>query len=119
MLFVLTLLFYALCFVCRMPPPSALEMLIPAHAVGKVMGKGGANLANIRKVGIVVLCHSILLLVVIRLLLLKWFLTLRHELLGDHWLVNWCLVLGRLAPPKFAILYIILESRALHVRYIF
>lgn len=33
-----------------MPPPSALEMLIPAHAVGKVMGKGGANLANIRKI---------------------------------------------------------------------
>lgn len=35
---------------CRLPPPSALEMLIPANAVGKVMGKGGANLANIRKV---------------------------------------------------------------------
>jgi hypothetical protein len=26
-------------------------MLIPANAVGKVLGKGGANIANIRKVG--------------------------------------------------------------------
>jgi hypothetical protein len=25
-------------------------MVVPANAVGKVMGKGGANLANIRKV---------------------------------------------------------------------
>lgn len=33
-----------------MPPLSTLEMLVPANAVGKVMGKGGANLANIRKV---------------------------------------------------------------------
>ncbi|XP_024987709.1 KH domain-containing protein At4g18375-like [Cynara cardunculus var. scolymus] len=31
-------------------PPSASEMLIPAHAVGKVMGKGGANVDNIRKI---------------------------------------------------------------------
>ena len=34
----------------RLPPPSTLEMIVPAHAVGKVMGKGGANIANIRKV---------------------------------------------------------------------
>lgn len=33
-----------------MPPPSAVEMVIPAHAVGKVMGKGGTNIENIRKV---------------------------------------------------------------------
>ncbi|KAK6917151.1 K Homology domain, type 1 [Dillenia turbinata] len=33
-----------------LPPPSTLEMLIPANAVGKVMGKGGANIANIRKI---------------------------------------------------------------------
>ncbi|XP_044460748.1 KH domain-containing protein At4g18375-like isoform X1 [Mangifera indica] len=32
------------------PPTSALEILVPANAVGKVMGKGGANLANIRKI---------------------------------------------------------------------
>ncbi|GFY81490.1 RNA-binding KH domain-containing protein [Actinidia rufa] len=32
-----------------LPPPSTLEMIVPAHAVGKVMGKGGANIANIRK----------------------------------------------------------------------
>lgn len=31
-------------------PPSASEMVIPGHAVGKVMGKGGANVDNIRKV---------------------------------------------------------------------
>ncbi|KAM6552055.1 hypothetical protein CsatB_001863 [Cannabis sativa] len=31
-------------------PPSTLEMLIPASAVGKVMGRGGANLANIKKI---------------------------------------------------------------------
>lgn len=36
----------------RLPPPSALEMLIPANAAGKVIGKGGANIANIRKVGL-------------------------------------------------------------------
>lgn len=34
----------------RLPPLSTLEMVVPANAVGKVMGKGGANLANIRKV---------------------------------------------------------------------
>ena len=34
----------------RLPPPDGSEMLIPAHAVGKVMGKGGANVDNIRKV---------------------------------------------------------------------
>ncbi|KAK9051304.1 hypothetical protein SSX86_027931 [Deinandra increscens subsp. villosa] len=31
-------------------PPSPSEMLIPGHAVGKVMGKGGANVDNIRKI---------------------------------------------------------------------
>ncbi|XP_071735843.1 KH domain-containing protein At4g18375-like [Rutidosis leptorrhynchoides] len=31
-------------------PPAASEMLIPGHAVGKVMGKGGANVDNIRKI---------------------------------------------------------------------
>ncbi|XP_022978830.1 KH domain-containing protein At4g18375-like isoform X1 [Cucurbita maxima] len=34
----------------RLPPPSSLEMLIPANAAGKVIGKGGANIANIRKI---------------------------------------------------------------------
>ncbi|KAG7963433.1 hypothetical protein I3843_09G117100 [Carya illinoinensis] len=33
-----------------LPPPSTLEILVPANAVGKVMGKGGANIANIRKI---------------------------------------------------------------------
>ncbi|XWS15980.1 hypothetical protein CRYUN_Cryun34aG0048200 [Craigia yunnanensis] len=33
-----------------LPPSSTLEILIPANAVGKVMGKGGLNLANIRKI---------------------------------------------------------------------
>lgn len=33
-----------------LPPPSTFEMVVPAHAVGKVMGKGGANIANIRKI---------------------------------------------------------------------
>ncbi|XP_004504558.1 KH domain-containing protein At4g18375 [Cicer arietinum] len=33
-----------------LPPQSTLEMLIPANAVGKVLGKGGANIANIRKI---------------------------------------------------------------------
>ncbi|PSS04914.1 KH domain-containing protein [Actinidia chinensis var. chinensis] len=33
-----------------LPPPSTVEMIVPAHAVGKVMGKGGANIANIRKI---------------------------------------------------------------------
>ncbi|KAJ9153162.1 hypothetical protein P3X46_026633 [Hevea brasiliensis] len=33
-----------------LPPPSTLDMLVPANAVGKVMGKGGANIANIRKI---------------------------------------------------------------------
>ncbi|XP_042514503.1 KH domain-containing protein At4g18375 [Macadamia integrifolia] len=33
-----------------MPPPSTLDMVIPANAVGKVLGKGGANIANIRKI---------------------------------------------------------------------
>ncbi|KAK6124054.1 hypothetical protein DH2020_042200 [Rehmannia glutinosa] len=33
-----------------LPPPSTLEMLIPAHAVGKVMGRGGTNVENIRKI---------------------------------------------------------------------
>ncbi|PQP93637.1 KH domain-containing protein [Prunus yedoensis var. nudiflora] len=35
---------------CRLPPPSTFEMLVPANAVGKVLGKGGANIANIRKI---------------------------------------------------------------------
>ncbi|WCJ27426.1 RNA-binding KH domain-containing protein [Euphorbia peplus] len=34
----------------ELPSPSTLEMLVPANAVGKVMGKGGANLTNIRKI---------------------------------------------------------------------
>ncbi|XP_065620046.1 KH domain-containing protein At4g18375 isoform X1 [Quercus suber] len=33
-----------------LPPPSTLEILVPANAVGKVMGKGGANIANLRKI---------------------------------------------------------------------
>ncbi|KAL2343397.1 hypothetical protein Fmac_004682 [Flemingia macrophylla] len=33
-----------------LPPPSVLDMVIPANAVGKVLGKGGANIANIRKI---------------------------------------------------------------------
>ncbi|KAJ7947322.1 KH domain-containing protein [Quillaja saponaria] len=33
-----------------LPPPSTLDMLIPANAVGKVLGRGGANIANIRKI---------------------------------------------------------------------
>ncbi|KAJ6367932.1 hypothetical protein OIU78_000496 [Salix suchowensis] len=33
-----------------MSSPSTLEMLVPANAVGKVLGKGGANIANIRKI---------------------------------------------------------------------
>lgn len=32
----------------RLPP--FVEMVIPASAIGKVLGKGGTNLANIRKV---------------------------------------------------------------------
>ncbi|KAF6167518.1 hypothetical protein GIB67_031719 [Kingdonia uniflora] len=31
-------------------PPATLEMLIPSNAVGKVLGKSGSNLANIRKI---------------------------------------------------------------------
>ncbi|CAA2969498.1 KH domain-containing At4g18375 [Olea europaea subsp. europaea] len=34
----------------RLPPPSTLEMVVPAYAVGKVMGKGGMNIENIRKI---------------------------------------------------------------------
>lgn len=34
----------------RLPPPSTLEVVIPAHAVGKVMGKRGTNMDNIRKI---------------------------------------------------------------------
>ncbi|XP_062160853.1 KH domain-containing protein At4g18375-like [Alnus glutinosa] len=33
-----------------LPAPSTLEILVPANAVGKVMGKGGANIGNIRKI---------------------------------------------------------------------
>ncbi|KAL5771934.1 hypothetical protein ACOSP7_011543 [Xanthoceras sorbifolium] len=33
-----------------LPPSSTLEMLVPANAVGKVIGKAGANLANIRQI---------------------------------------------------------------------
>ncbi|EPS64599.1 hypothetical protein M569_10179, partial [Genlisea aurea] len=36
--------------VYRLPPPSPLEMIIPAYAVGKVMGKSGTNIENIRKI---------------------------------------------------------------------
>ncbi|GMH21841.1 hypothetical protein Nepgr_023684 [Nepenthes gracilis] len=32
------------------PPLSTLEMLIPGNAVGRVIGKGGVNLANIRQI---------------------------------------------------------------------
>ncbi|KAK4778585.1 hypothetical protein SAY86_006113 [Trapa natans] len=32
------------------PPPSQLEIVIPGNSVGKVLGKGGANIANIRKI---------------------------------------------------------------------
>ncbi|KAK9268242.1 hypothetical protein L1049_010685 [Liquidambar formosana] len=32
-----------------LPTPSTLEILIPGNAVGKVMGKGGANIGTIRK----------------------------------------------------------------------
>ena len=45
----LNLYFFSL-IVHSLPPPSTLDMLIPANAVGKVLGKGGANIANIRKV---------------------------------------------------------------------
>ncbi|PKA64017.1 KH domain-containing protein [Apostasia shenzhenica] len=31
-------------------PPSYVEMPIPSHAISKVLGKGGSNLANIRKI---------------------------------------------------------------------
>eukprot|EP00256_Glycine_max_P058112 XP_014626150.1 uncharacterized protein LOC106797005 [Glycine max] len=34
----------------NLPPPSTLDMFIPANVVGKVLGKGGENIANIRKV---------------------------------------------------------------------
>ncbi|KZV39046.1 KH domain-containing protein-like [Dorcoceras hygrometricum] len=34
----------------RFPPPSTLDMLIPAHAIGKVIGKGGTNIENIRQI---------------------------------------------------------------------
>lgn len=40
------------CILSRLPPPSTLEVVIPAHAVGKVMGKRGTNMDNIRKVHI-------------------------------------------------------------------
>ncbi|KAK9088390.1 hypothetical protein Scep_027472 [Stephania cephalantha] len=42
------------------PPPSSLEMLIPAAAIGKVIGKGGSNIANIRKISgaIIEILHS-------------------------------------------------------------
>lgn len=33
-----------------LPSPLTLEVLVPANAVGKVIGKAGANLANIRKI---------------------------------------------------------------------
>lgn len=38
-------------YISRLPHATVLEMVVPAHALGKVMGKGGANLDNIRKVG--------------------------------------------------------------------
>lgn len=40
------------CILSRLPPPSTLEVIIPAHAVGKVLGKRGTNIENIRKVHI-------------------------------------------------------------------
>lgn len=43
------MLIFFLFFASRLPPTD-LEMVVPAHAVGKVMGKGGANIDNIRKV---------------------------------------------------------------------
>ncbi|KAL2524438.1 RNA-binding KH domain-containing protein [Abeliophyllum distichum] len=33
-----------------LPPPSTLEMVVPAYAVGKVIGRGGMNIENIRKI---------------------------------------------------------------------
>lgn len=45
-------IFSFIVFTYRLPHPSALEMFIPANAAGKVIGKGGANIANIRKVGL-------------------------------------------------------------------
>ncbi|KAK4858896.1 hypothetical protein QYF36_023563 [Acer negundo] len=33
-----------------LPPSSTLEMLVPANAVGKVIGKAGANLTNLRQI---------------------------------------------------------------------
>ncbi|KAL2473808.1 RNA-binding KH domain-containing protein [Forsythia ovata] len=33
-----------------LPPPSTLEMVVPAYAVGKVIGKAGMNIENIRKI---------------------------------------------------------------------
>ncbi|KAJ8761919.1 hypothetical protein K2173_006521 [Erythroxylum novogranatense] len=33
-----------------LPSPSTLDLLVPAHAMGKVMGKGGTNMDNIRKI---------------------------------------------------------------------
>ncbi|KAL4392807.1 hypothetical protein AHAS_Ahas03G0382000 [Arachis hypogaea] len=43
-----------------LPPPSTLDMLIPASAVSKVLGKGGANIANIRKISgaMIEICDS-------------------------------------------------------------
>ncbi|GKU92605.1 hypothetical protein SLEP1_g6314 [Rubroshorea leprosula] len=33
-----------------LPSPSTLDILIPANAVGRIIGKGGANLSNMRKI---------------------------------------------------------------------
>lgn len=49
--FYMALLFNSITL-CRLPPTSTLEILVPADAVGKVMGKGGANIGNMRKVGL-------------------------------------------------------------------
>lgn len=54
---IVTNVFTFIVFMYRLPPPSALEMLIPANAAGKVIGKGGANIANIRKVGLLSTFH--------------------------------------------------------------
>lgn len=43
--------------ISRLPRATVLEMVIPAHALGKVLGKGGANLDNIRKVGYLLLVN--------------------------------------------------------------
>lgn len=45
-----------ICLLSRLPPYT--EMVIPSHALSKVMGKGGTNLENIRKVSLFFSFHS-------------------------------------------------------------